>query len=129
MAGHRVLIVGRGQGADICLRDASVSRLHAELVVGGDGQFHVADRSSANGTWVEVDGVWERLTQRRVAAGDRLRFGSRRVVVSELMRRVDVGTGPPHVTPRSHARDNGAADAPARLAVRRDSVTGAVVKG
>ena len=123
-----MLIVGRGPRADIRLRDPSVSRLHAELVLGGDGQIHVADRSSANGTWVEVDGTWEKLTQRRVAAGDRLRFGSRRVNVSELIRRVDLGTGPPHVTPQPHARDGRASDSPPRLGVRRDPMTGAVVK-
>lgn len=82
---HRVLIVGRGRGADIRLGDASVSRMHAELVVGGDGTLHVADRSSANGTWIAVDGRWQRVTQRSVTPADRLRLGDARITVAELL--------------------------------------------
>ena len=73
---HQVLIVGRSRRADIRLRDLSVSRQHAELVVGSDGTLHIADRSSANGTWIEAEGRWQRLRQRTVAADDRLRLGN-----------------------------------------------------
>ena len=127
LAGHKVLIVGRGQRADIRLVDASVSRLHAELVIGGDGSLRVADRSSANGTWVDVDGSWERVTQRRIVAGDRLRFGSCEIIVSELMHSV-------HADGRHGAHEHQAdvrrpIDGLPRRAVRRDPVSGAVVKG
>ena len=79
-----MLIVGRGRPADIRLDDPSVSRLHAELVVSDGGAIHVADRSSANGTWIETDGQWERIAQRAVVLGDRLRLGDVEIAVSEL---------------------------------------------
>ena len=83
-----MLVVGRDRRADIRLRDRSVSRLHAELVLGGDGTLHVADRSSANGTWIEADGRWQRLTQRMVTSADRLRLGDDvEIEVTELLRR------------------------------------------
>ena len=88
--GHRVLIIGRSRAADIRLRERSVSRLHAEFVVTDDGLLHVSDRSSANGTWIDVKGRWERLTQRTVTERDRLRFGSHVIEIAELVRRQPV---------------------------------------
>ena len=61
--------------------------MHAELVLGGDGTLHVADRSSANGTWIESEGRWRRLTQRAVTSTDRLRLGDVEIEVKELLRR------------------------------------------
>ena len=61
--------------------------MHAELVLGGDGTIHVADRSSANGTWIDDNGRWQLLTQRTVTSADRLRLGDAEIDVSELLRR------------------------------------------
>lgn len=83
-----MLVVGRGRRADIRVGDKSVSRLHAELVLGGDGTLQVADRSSANGTWIEADGRWRRITQRTVTSADRLRLGDVEIEIKELLRGV-----------------------------------------
>ena len=128
--GHRVLTVGRSRRADVRLAAASVSRLHAELVIAEDGALHVADRSSANGTWIETGGTWERIAQRRVAAGDRLRFGDVEIAVAELLRRAPAplsagkASDAARESGRHAARDAG--DLPAGP-VRRDPRTGEVI--
>ena len=128
--GHRVFIVGRGRRADIRLDDASVSRLHAELVVSDGGAIHVADRSSANGTWFETDGRWERIAQRAVVPGDRLRLGDVEIAVSELMRRVparaDAGT-PADGQAASRVAGRRSGDGLPQGPVRRDPRTGEVI--
>jgi pSer/pThr/pTyr-binding forkhead associated (FHA) protein len=67
--------VGRTKENDLWLDDAGVSKLHAALVLGGDGQLMVADTGSTNGTF--INGV-------RIAYGkaivlmdtDKLSFGT-----------------------------------------------------
>src|SRR5262249_31728900 len=46
------IVIGRGQGCTILNPDASVSRCHARIVRGHDGQFLVSDLGSTNGTFV-----------------------------------------------------------------------------
>lgn len=84
---HRVLLVGRSQQADIRLRHASVSRLHLELVLSADGDLHIADRSSRNGTWRRTGSGWEKIAQTAGHAEDRLRLGDYEITVAELIRR------------------------------------------
>ena len=85
---HRVLTIGRSADADIQMDDDSLSRVHAELAIARDaGRLCVTDRSSANGTWLDAGGEWERIAQRQVAFTDRLRLGSVEVEVAELLRR------------------------------------------
>jgi hypothetical protein len=77
-----VTTVGRGRSVDIRLRDASVSKLHAEIICRGSYAY-VADLGlSRNGT--RVNG---RPTARRVLEdGDVLSFGSARCRVGGLAR-------------------------------------------
>jgi hypothetical protein len=77
-----VTTVGRGRSVDIRLRDASVSKLHAEIICRGSYAY-VADLGlSRNGT--RVNG---RPTTRRVLEdGDVLSFGSARCRVGGLAR-------------------------------------------
>ncbi len=49
--GEKPLRIGRQVGLDVVLRDDSVSRLHAELIV-REGQLWVKDCGSRNGTFV-----------------------------------------------------------------------------
>ena len=125
-----MLIVGRGRRADIRLDDASVSRQHAELVVSDGGAIHVADRSSANGTWIETDGQWERIAQRAVVLGDRLRLGDVEIAVSELVRRVpahaDVGT-PAEGQAAARVAGRRSGDGLPKGPVRRNPGTGEVI--
>ena len=73
----KTLMIGRGEGCDVVLADASVSRTHARLEVGEEG-IEVEDLGSANGT--HVDGV--RVSGRaRVLVGSLLLLGNVRLVV------------------------------------------------
>jgi hypothetical protein len=71
--------IGRTRDCDLCLTDLSVSRLHAELVRGGDGWL-LNDLGSHNGTRLNGWLVRETVS---VRAGDRLEFGSAVFVVQE----------------------------------------------
>jgi pSer/pThr/pTyr-binding forkhead associated (FHA) protein len=64
-------ILGRGERCEVRVQDESVSRAHAEILVGGmDGNLLV-DLGSLNGTF--VNGV--RVSTRTLAHGDLLRVG------------------------------------------------------
>lgn len=68
------LIIGRARNCDVVLRNASVSKVHAEIEVTGANAGEIVDRGSRNGTYVEE----ERLdpgSKFRVRSGDVLRFG------------------------------------------------------
>ena len=72
--------VGRGEGVDISLRDPSVSRLHAEIVVRGL-HVYVSDLGlSVNGTRVNGRPIGRRI----LADGDVLSFGAARTRVGGL---------------------------------------------
>lgn len=64
------MVVGRSDGCDLVLSDASVSRRHARFVSEGDA-FRVDDLGSSNGTY--VNGV--RVSQHRLREGDVVEFG------------------------------------------------------
>ncbi|HEU5033753.1 MAG TPA: FHA domain-containing protein [Mycobacteriales bacterium] len=77
-----VTTVGRGEGIDIPLDDASVSRLHAELVRRGP-HVYVADLGlSANGTRVNGRPVGRRI----LTDGDVISFAAARTRVGGLER-------------------------------------------
>jgi len=65
------LTVGRRADNDLVLQDSSVSGSHAELLVDGEG-VRVVDLGSTNGTRIGS----ERVTEARLAHGDRLVFGN-----------------------------------------------------
>jgi hypothetical protein len=70
---HPRVRVGRGKANELVLQDPSVSRDHAELVRGADGEgWRVRDLGSTNG--VAVNGA--RVQDHQLAAGDLVSFGS-----------------------------------------------------
>ncbi len=69
---QRVLL-GRSTEADIVIDHPSVSRFHASLNRDREGHLHLSDCRSANGTFVNEQGVYDR---RRIQPGDELRLGS-----------------------------------------------------
>jgi two-component system response regulator AtoC len=71
-------IVGRGERADVRLRDRSVSRRHAALRQEGL-TLVVTDLDSANGTRVNGERI---LDSARVEAGDVIAFGSAQLRVA-----------------------------------------------
>jgi pSer/pThr/pTyr-binding forkhead associated (FHA) protein len=63
-------IIGRGEQADIRLKDDRLSRQHCAVSL-KDGKYIVADLKSTNGTWLNN----ERITEAPLKANDRLRIG------------------------------------------------------
>ncbi len=49
------LLIGRGEECDLAINHGSVSRVHAEIVAIGDGQYELIDRESANG--IRINGA------------------------------------------------------------------------
>ncbi len=73
------LVIGRGEGADLVLRDVDVSRAHLELVRDLDGTT-ARDLGSKNG--LEVNG--KRMRERRLRHGDVIRVGASAIVYQDL---------------------------------------------
>ena len=66
--------IGRNVGNSLVIKDPTISNFHAALVIRSDGTLELADRASANGTY--VNGVMlESGGKCIVRDGDRLRFG------------------------------------------------------
>lgn len=64
--------LGRGTHNEVLLNDPSVSRAHAELVVGSD-RIEITDLGSRNGTWINDRQVRSLTTLQQ---GDRIRLGN-----------------------------------------------------
>jgi DNA-binding CsgD family transcriptional regulator len=75
-----VTTVGRGEGVDVRLEDASVSRLHAELVRRGPHVYVTDLGLSSNGTRVNGRPIGRRV----LSDGDVLSFGAARARVGGL---------------------------------------------
>lgn len=73
--GDASIVIGRMPDCDLTIRDANVSRRHAEIRPQGDG-FVLVDLGSTNGS--RVNGI--RVTQRDLRDGDELTFGSTRIL-------------------------------------------------
>ncbi|MHA1536353.1 MAG: NINE protein [Alphaproteobacteria bacterium] len=76
MAAGQNLTIGSGQGNDITIEHASVSRQHAELRVNEDGSFDVFDLGAPAGTFVFHKAKWTRFGHATVAGDERLRLGT-----------------------------------------------------
>lgn len=124
----KTYLIGRSPQADIVLDDATVSRQHAELVMGRDGTWYLIDRNSTGGTCLWSGANWVPIKQTFVRQGDRLKFAAFECSVDDLLRQIpDAGgaaSGPPgdgsgQGTPMRDDRPAGP--------VRRDPATGEIV--
>ena len=80
----KTFVVGREQGCDIRLEDASVSRCHAEVVPLSGGRLYVTDRATINGTFVRDGDDWRAIRQAILEPTDRIRFGDCRMTAGRL---------------------------------------------
>jgi pSer/pThr/pTyr-binding forkhead associated (FHA) protein len=74
-ANEDTVTIGRAPESSIFLDDVTVSRKHAEIRRREDG-FHVHDRGSLNGTYVNS----ERVEETKLASGDEIQIGKFKLV-------------------------------------------------
>ncbi|MFM8413723.1 MAG: ATP-binding cassette domain-containing protein [Planctomycetota bacterium] len=77
----RIVLIGRGAGNDLVLRQPSVSARHARVLVGPDGIW-VEDLGSRNGTFVGTPP--RRIDRERITLDDPLVFGDAALPASAL---------------------------------------------
>ncbi len=81
--------VGRAQNCDVVIRDASVSKLHAEIRMPKPAECEIADLKSANGTRLNGKPI-AGLPSIRVRSGDKLDFGAVTLQLVEAKRLWDL---------------------------------------
>lgn len=86
--------LGRDAAAAITVPHGTVSRLHAEVIPLPDGRVYITDCASTNGTFVNEDGRWRRISQEFASAGVRIRFGEVELSVSALLTQIARLQGP-----------------------------------
>ena len=79
------LSVGRISANAFILDDASVSKSHASLAVGGDGSLSVADTGSTNGTFINDERIAYGKAM-RLEEGDKVKFGTVKVAFEHVPR-------------------------------------------
>jgi hypothetical protein len=70
----RVLVVGRGEGADVVINDATLSRQHLALSRTPAGNWSLSELCSTNGTW--IDGVRLNTSAVILHEGTRIQAGA-----------------------------------------------------
>lgn len=103
------MVVGRGDGCDLKLRDTSASRRHLELIVGMSG-CTVRDLGSGNGT--KVNGT--KVDEAQVGHGDEIILGTTLLRVVDEMQALEERRRPkePEPPPEVEPFDEGAEPAP-----------------
>ena len=92
MSGFSTYRIGRGEGVDIRIDDATVSRLHAELVVTVQGSYYLTDCDSSGGSYVARDGEWKPIKQEFIAPMEVILLGRYQTTVQQLMAMVQQDT-------------------------------------
>jgi hypothetical protein len=85
----RRFTIGREKSCDVPIADDSVSRLHAEIWLAGDGTLMMADRGSSNGTTLLRGGQSFPLRQDVLLPGDQVRFGGVLLSVTDIVQAVE----------------------------------------
>jgi pSer/pThr/pTyr-binding forkhead associated (FHA) protein len=86
-ASRERLSVGRTKENDLWLDDASVSKVHAALVLNSENQLMVADTGSTNGTFIND----QRIAYGKaipIKSGDKLKFGTVEVALNRIAKEI-----------------------------------------
>jgi pSer/pThr/pTyr-binding forkhead associated (FHA) protein len=75
---------GRDVACDLVLDYPTVSRVHARIGLGDEGQVSVLDNDSRNGTYLNRNENWIRVRKAILCVGDRIRFGEQEVSLDQL---------------------------------------------
>ena len=77
--------LGRDTSAAITVQHTTVSRLHAEVIPLPDGRLYITDCASRNGTFINEDGHWRKISQDFASDRAHLRFGEVETSVPHLL--------------------------------------------
>jgi pSer/pThr/pTyr-binding forkhead associated (FHA) protein len=77
--------IGRASECNLVVDDESVSRIHANIEVTGEGYLAVQDARSSNGTFLHRNGRWIRTRKVILGSQDRIRFGDHEVPLDRLI--------------------------------------------
>jgi hypothetical protein len=77
--------IGRAGECNLVLDHDSVSRVHANIEVTGEGYLAVQDAQSSNGTFLHRNGRWIRTRKVILGTLDRIRFGDQEVSLDRLL--------------------------------------------
>ena len=87
-ASRERLNVGRTKENDLWLDDASVSKVHAALVLNSENQLMVADTGSTNGTFInDLRIAYGKAIP--VKSGDKLKFGTVEVALNRIAKEIE----------------------------------------
>ena len=78
------LTIGRAASCDLVLEHPTVSRRHARMHLGDDGYVWISDAGSGNGTYLNRNRHWVRISEATLCVGDRVRFGDCEVPIERL---------------------------------------------
>ncbi len=92
--GDKRYTIGRESNNDIVIVDSSVSRLHAEIIVSGDGRkILISDCNSSNGTLLFRNNRQSAVTgAQQIFPEDKLQFGDIKMPASALFEDIRVNT-------------------------------------
>jgi pSer/pThr/pTyr-binding forkhead associated (FHA) protein len=77
--------IGRASECNLVVDHESVSRIHANIEVTGEGYLAVQDARSSNGTFLHRNGRWIRTRKVILGSQDRIRFGDHEVPLDRLI--------------------------------------------
>jgi len=103
---YKTYTVGRSPNCDYVLEEPTVSRIHAELVVTDDGQFHLTDRVSSGGTYVHGPDGWEAIRQAFVREDDTVRLAEAELRISDILVMLQGAGKAVPAQPKGHVRRN-----------------------
>jgi pSer/pThr/pTyr-binding forkhead associated (FHA) protein len=66
---------GREPSCDLVCEHTTVSRFHARIELADDGFVSLVDTGSKNGTFLNRNDSWVRISKVNLCTGDRIRFG------------------------------------------------------
>ena len=75
---------GRDPSSGLVLEHSTVSRLHARIELADDGLVFVEDADSSNGTFLNRNDTWIRVSKVTLCIGDRIRFGECEVTLDRI---------------------------------------------
>ena len=75
---------GRDRSCELVLEHPTVSRFHARVELADDGRISLQDSESRNGTFLNRNDTWIRVSRVVLCIGDRIRFGDNEVSLAQL---------------------------------------------